>query len=605
MEYEITPERQTYLDARGYTILTACPGSGKTTSIVYKLQSISRECVKKYHNYSGIACLSFTNKACEEVFGKYKEMHGETLQYPHIVSTIDSFITQYITLPFWYLYPRMTSRPIIVNDDELIDKMLKIQYSTKGEAKERYIKDIAKFGYEIYTKYDPKDFWKEFQGYSFKGELNLSDKESKLYKYADAIFQAKVNRGFINSQDASFIGCYILYKFNNVAKVLAKRFPYIIIDEAQDTSEIHHKIFDKLKNCGVEHIEYIGDLYQSIYQWRNAKPELLEEKINSQDWKHLNLTENRRSNQRIIDLYSFLRKSDDPKITSHGVDDKGIEIFVYRYDNSNTKAVIDHFNSICQNNQLKECFILTRGNGLRNKLIGAIQELKYWKSKVPYLIIEAKADFNDGSMNSAFDKIRHAVADCKFRLTEYVERKDFLKCIEQSIEFNTTIMKFIFNIPTLDLSLYEWTNQTELLIQDTFSLDFKPDFLAHKRIAGETMKILKTKSVNLYYSDKKNNSNGLPVKTIHKVKGATFDAVLLFLSNNSTGKSISLNEFKKKNVFLTEKQRMIYVACSRATQFLSFAVPTSVSEDEIRKILEDNVVIKNINLQESFLSSYS
>ena len=29
MEYDLTPQRQAYLDARGHTILTACPGSGK------------------------------------------------------------------------------------------------------------------------------------------------------------------------------------------------------------------------------------------------------------------------------------------------------------------------------------------------------------------------------------------------------------------------------------------------------------------------------------------------------------------------------------------------------------------------------------------------
>lgn len=40
MEYEVTEERKAYLDARGYTILSACPGSGKTTSIVKKLYDI-------------------------------------------------------------------------------------------------------------------------------------------------------------------------------------------------------------------------------------------------------------------------------------------------------------------------------------------------------------------------------------------------------------------------------------------------------------------------------------------------------------------------------------------------------------------------------------
>ena len=32
---------------------------------------------------------------------------------------------------------------------------------------------------------------------------------------------------------------------------------------------------------------------------------------------------------------------------------------------------------------------------------------------------------------------------------------------------------------------------------------------------------------------------------------------------------------------MNEKQRMIYVACSRATQFLAFAVPSDVSDADI------------------------
>ena len=48
MEYDVTPQRQAYLDARGYTILTACPGSGKTTSIVNKLLTVSRYCKEYY-----------------------------------------------------------------------------------------------------------------------------------------------------------------------------------------------------------------------------------------------------------------------------------------------------------------------------------------------------------------------------------------------------------------------------------------------------------------------------------------------------------------------------------------------------------------------------
>ena len=89
------------------------------------------------------------------------------------------------------------------------------------------------------------------------------------------------------------------------------------------------------------------------------------------------------------------------------------------------------------------------------------------------------------------------------------------------------------------------------------------------------------------------------ISTIHAVKGATLDAVLLFLSSDSRGQSISLNDFPSSKVkVMTESQRMIYVACSRASQFLALAVPSSISDEKIRRTLaEVGIVIRNINLQ--------
>lgn len=81
IDYDITPQRQEYLDARGYTILTACPGSGKTTSIVKKLLAVSCFCKNNYGMHTGFACLSFTNKACAELKQKYMKMHDERLSF--------------------------------------------------------------------------------------------------------------------------------------------------------------------------------------------------------------------------------------------------------------------------------------------------------------------------------------------------------------------------------------------------------------------------------------------------------------------------------------------------------------------------------------------
>ena len=126
MKYDMEPEeRKLYFNARGKTIVTACPGSGKTTSIVNKLYTISKE-VENESKHSGVLCLSFTNKAVEEIRTAYRNMHNEEIAYPHKVSTIDSFISQEIVLPYWYLYEKCKSAPIIINDPLLLHRKWKI-----------------------------------------------------------------------------------------------------------------------------------------------------------------------------------------------------------------------------------------------------------------------------------------------------------------------------------------------------------------------------------------------------------------------------------------------------------------------------------------------
>src|SRR5688572_2155295 len=131
MEFKLTSQRQAYFDARGKIILNACPGSGKTTCIVHKLAMLEKECLQKFGSHAGIACLSFTNVAKREILGKYKKVYRQEFRYPHLVSTIDSFVNQYITLPFFNLLNKDFKRPRIVDEDAIIDSIFKTRYKDK------------------------------------------------------------------------------------------------------------------------------------------------------------------------------------------------------------------------------------------------------------------------------------------------------------------------------------------------------------------------------------------------------------------------------------------------------------------------------------------
>ncbi|MCL6749100.1 ATP-dependent helicase [Prevotella sp. TCVGH] len=601
MEYDLTSQRQAYLDARGHTILTACPGSGKTTSIVKKLRAVSQYCVERYGKHTGFASLSFTNKACAELKQKYREMHDERLTFPNEVLTIDSFIMQYVVLPFWYLCDACKKKPIVVNEEEILNPIYFNNVFRNGKWNSYPIQPLSKFGKKQYDKVlykkSPALVSREKNGYRWN---HNTINKAKEVEYCETVFTYRLSKGFITSGDALWMACNILKNHQEIARALVARFPYIIVDEAQDNSELHFDFFKLLKRSGLQNLEFVGDICQSIYGFNNAKPELLQSMMEEQDWNVLPLSECRRSNQRIIDLYSKLKSNNVSAITSHGVEDKGIPIVVYKYDDGNVKDIIRAFYQVCEDNNLLSRIILARGVDKCKKLSGVKDvNFKYWKSDFPYFLIDAVFASEAGDMDYAFRKIRLVLSGLMAEDSPDAKRK-FIHEIEHNIDWNARIFGFLKQIPSFSLSFEEWSEQTCVLLHDFWELDEQPRFVPYQRQKGYKMKEMGNVPVERFHQSRDESSDyHKNIDTIHAVKGATLDAVLLFLSSNSIGQGISLNDFPRRAIRnMTESQRMIYVACSRATQFLAFAVPKSIADETIRRTLAGvNIDIRYINLQ--------
>ena len=72
MVEKMTKEQKGFLDAEGRVVIKACPGSGKTYVVAHKLLSYVDNW-KDYH--SGVAVLSFTNVASNEIYEKASIYH--------------------------------------------------------------------------------------------------------------------------------------------------------------------------------------------------------------------------------------------------------------------------------------------------------------------------------------------------------------------------------------------------------------------------------------------------------------------------------------------------------------------------------------------------
>ena len=89
---------------------------------------------------------------------------------------------------------------------------------------------------------------------------------------------------------------------------LKTKYKYIFFDEYQDSNEIQNYIVDKLKSD--RNLFFVGDVKQSIYGFRRARPDLFIEKLDSyekeEDSMRINLNENFRTDRLILDFNNFL-----------------------------------------------------------------------------------------------------------------------------------------------------------------------------------------------------------------------------------------------------------------------------------------------------------
>lgn len=134
--------------------------------------------------------------------------------------------------------------------------------------------------------------------------------------------------------------------------------------------------------------------------------------------------------------------------------------------------------------------------------------------------------------------------------------------------------------------MYEYCYTKSYDINTANKLEIESEINLNRKckLDGYKMAELIKQPMNNYFGIDQNNY--IISQTIHSVKGASVDAVLLFLDDKKSSQGLSIQDIPANNngiVNPKEKHRLIYVACSRAKQFLSLAVPSSVSEEQISR----------------------
>lgn len=314
--------------------LEACPGSGKTEVVGIKA---AYELIDWNANFSGIAIVSFTNNASNEIEKRAKKYAGpNATSHPHFIGTLDSFFYRYILCPFFYGHVGFKGKNGDCSPRMIVDERSDAEFlhNSKYQAKtwyaipnpsnkpgappyvgipisaNRYYYDIAKKDFivlppiknaRVFTTLNDILNRTEQQIY-LKPFLNSWLTKEKIVDGFWASKKAFWGDGFLTFRDSELLILEIIYNRQNIRKSIIKRFPYIIIDECQDLSPMQLIILDYLMKDGLKFF-FIGDLNQSIYLFREVNPHLITNFIIDNRLINLPLSTNFRSNQKIVDVF--------------------------------------------------------------------------------------------------------------------------------------------------------------------------------------------------------------------------------------------------------------------------------------------------------------
>ena len=289
-------QKEAVQSTKGPVLLLAVPGSGKTTVLVTRLgymiycRNIPPE---------SILTVTYTVAATKDMSERFAVRFGEDMAKRLEFRTINGICARIIQ----YYGRRIGKTPfeLVKNEKATTGMLIRIcqdhgmGYPTESDLKNvrtliTYIKNMMLNEEELQKLEEESDI--RIAG--IYREYCRQMREQKLMDYDDQMLYAY----------------NILRKDPGVLAYFQNRYPYICVDEAQDTSKIQHAIIALLA-AGTGNLFMVGDEDQSIYGFRAAYPEaLLSFEKKHPGAKVLLMEENFRSNAKIVEAADkFIQKN--------------------------------------------------------------------------------------------------------------------------------------------------------------------------------------------------------------------------------------------------------------------------------------------------------
>ena len=289
-------QQEAVQSTEGAVLLLAVPGSGKTTVLVTRLGYMIY--CRNIHPES-ILTVTYTVAATKDMSKRFADRFGEEMAEKLEFRTINGICARIIQ----YYGRKIGKTPF---------ELVKEEKNTTG----MLVKICQEHGMGYPTESDLKNVRTMI---TYIKNMMLNEKEiQKLEEESDirirGIYQAYCSqmreKKWMDYDDQMLYAYKMLRMDSRLLEYFQNLYPYICVDEAQDTSKIQHAIIALLASKS-ENLFMVGDEDQSIYGFRAAYPEaLLDFEKDHPGARVLLMEENFRSNAKIVSAADkFIQKN--------------------------------------------------------------------------------------------------------------------------------------------------------------------------------------------------------------------------------------------------------------------------------------------------------
>ncbi|EMF8921256.1 ATP-dependent helicase [Vibrio parahaemolyticus] len=284
----LTPEQMDAVTYSDDMLLSACPGSGKTKTLVSKLYHILDNSEDLLIGKRKVVAITYTNIAADTITERLLSYGIESNSL--WVGTIHAFCLQWIVRPNINNVPRLCGGFVVIDEHEREAKLIELKKHYKKKGYDQIVTSLN-------CDYEP-----------------MYKKGTVEYKIVIDYHRYLANNDYIDFDLILNISYRLLVTNPQIARRLAKLLYHVLVDEYQDTSAMQYELLKLIISHKQTKLTMIGDKEQAIYTGLGAvvkdKKELEHFFDLGKGIEEKRLTGCFRSSQRVINHYLRYQDAD-------------------------------------------------------------------------------------------------------------------------------------------------------------------------------------------------------------------------------------------------------------------------------------------------------